>query len=62
MNKQSVQKLGLFLMGLEQRIAENSSFFKKISMKLKSGTKTYEGNITLQDNKLLLQYNGRIDK
>jgi hypothetical protein len=62
MNKQSVQKLELFLLGLEQRITENSSFFKKISIKLKSGTKTYEGIITLQDNKLLFQYNGRIDK
>jgi len=62
MNKQSIQKLGLFLTGLEQRITDNSSFFKKITMKLKSGTKNYEGTITLQDNKLLLQYNGRIDK
>ncbi|MHB8065074.1 MAG: class I SAM-dependent methyltransferase [Ruminiclostridium sp.] len=62
MNKQSILKLGLFLTGLEQRITENSSFFKKITMNLKSGTKNYEGIITLQDNKLMLQYNGRIDK
>jgi SAM-dependent methyltransferase len=62
MNKQSILKLGLFLTGLEQRITDNSSFFKKITMKFKSGTKIYEGVITLSDNKLLLQYNGRIDK
>jgi len=62
MNKQSIQKLGLLLTGLEQRIAENSSFFKKITLKLKSGTKNYEGIITLQDSKLMFQYNGRIDK
>jgi hypothetical protein len=62
MNKQSIQKLGLFLTGLEQRISENSSFFKKIIIKLKSGTKNYEATITLLDDKLLLQYNGRIDK
>lgn len=61
MNKQSIQKLGLFLTGLEQRIIENSSFFKKITMKLKSGTKNYDATISLQDNRLLLQYNGRID-
>lgn len=62
MNKQSIQKLGLFLTGLEQRITENSSFFKKITCKLKSGTKQYEATITLQENTLLLQYNGRTDK
>ncbi len=62
MNKQSIQKLGLFLTGLEQRITENSNFFKKITLKLKSGTKNYEGIITLQEDRLLLQYNGRTDK
>lgn len=61
MNKQSIQKLGLFLTGLEQRITENSSFFKKIVLKFKSGAKYYEGIITLQDGRLLLQYNGRAD-
>lgn len=62
MNKQSLQKLGLFLTGLEQRITDNSSFFKKITIKLKSGTKFYEAIITLEDNRLILQYNGRVDK
>jgi SAM-dependent methyltransferase len=62
MNKQSIQKLGLFLKGLEQRITENSSFFKKITIKFKSGTKQYEATVTFDDNRLLLQYNGRNDK
>ena len=62
MNKQSIQKLGLFLTGLEQRIEDNSNFFKKITIKLKSGTKNYEATVTLFEDKLLLQYNGRIDK
>lgn len=62
MNKQSIQKLVLFLTGLEQRIADNSSFFKGITIKLKSGTKQYEAQISLQDNRLLLHYNGRSDK
>ncbi len=62
MNKQSIQKLGLFLTGLEQRITDNSEFFKKISIKLKSGTKFYDAVITLKENKLYLQYNGRNDK
>ncbi len=62
MNKKSEQKLVLFLTGLEQRIVDNSSFFKGIVIKLKSGTKQYEANITLKDDKLLLNYNGRTDK
>lgn len=62
MNKKSVQKLVLFLTGLEQRVVDNSSFFKGIVIKLKSGTKQYEANITLKDGKLLLNYNGRTDR
>ncbi|PYG88864.1 methyltransferase family protein [Ruminiclostridium sufflavum DSM 19573] len=62
MNKQSTQKLEMFLLGLQQRITENSSFFKKITLKFKSGTKMYEGTIILQDDRLLFQYNGRNDK
>lgn len=62
MNKQSIQKLELFLTGLEQRITENSNFFKRIVLKFKSGTKYYEGVVTSEDGRLLLQYNGRTDK
>lgn len=62
MNKKNIQKLSLFLTGLEQRITENSDFFKKISIKFKSGAKYYDAVITLNDNKLYLQYNGRTDK
>lgn len=62
MNKQSIQKLSLFLTGLEQRITDNADFFKKISIKFKSGTKFYEAVITLQENRIFLQYNGRNDK
>ncbi|OPX43041.1 23S rRNA methyltransferase A [Ruminiclostridium hungatei] len=62
MNKQSIQKIGLFLSGLEQRIVENGDFFKKITIKLKSGTKFYEAIVTLKEERLFLQYNGRNDK
>ncbi len=62
MNKQSIQKIGLFLSGLEQRIVDNGDFFKKITIKLKSGTKFYEAIVTLKEERLFLQYNGRNDK
>lgn len=61
MNKKSIQKLGLFLTGIEQRITENSDFFKKITFSLKSGVKQYEGTVTLKNNKLFIQFNGRTD-
>lgn len=62
MNKQSVSKLSLFLTGLEQRITENADFFKNITIKFKSGTKFYEAVLTLKENRLFMQYNGRNDK
>lgn len=62
MNKQSISKLSLFLTGLEQRINENADFFKKITISFKSGTKFYEAVVTLKENRLFLQYNGRNDK
>lgn len=62
MNRQSIQKLGLFLTGLEQRISENLKFFKKIQIRLKSGSKYYEANVVAQEDRLFLQYNGRNDK
>lgn len=61
-NKQSIQKLSLFITGLEQRLTDNADFFKKISIRLKSGTKFYEAVVTLKENRLYLQYNGRNDK
>jgi SAM-dependent methyltransferase len=61
MNKQSTQKLSLFLTGLEQRISDNSDFFKKITAAYKSGTKEYVANIILENQKLKINFNGRTE-
>jgi SAM-dependent methyltransferase len=61
MNKQSTQKLSLFLTGLEQRISDNVDFFKRISAVFKSGTKEYKANIILENHKLKINYNGRTE-
>lgn len=61
MNKQSTQKLSLFLTGLEQRISDNQDFFKKITVVYKSGTKEYIANITLEKQKLKINFNGRTE-
>ncbi len=62
MNKQSIQKLSLFLTGIEQRIIDNKDFFKVINISFKSGTKNYGANISLSDDKIIISYNGRKDK
>lgn len=61
MNKQSISKLSLFLTGLEQRMIENADFFKKMTATYKSGTKQSVANITLEKNKVKINYNGNTE-
>lgn len=58
MNKQSVQKLGLFLTGMESRIKENREYFKKLTAIYKSGTKDYAANIALDQDSLRMNFMG----
>lgn len=58
MNKQSLNKLTLFLTGLENRIEENREYFKKIDLIFKSGTKEFPGSVILSGEKLKLSYSG----
>jgi SAM-dependent methyltransferase len=58
MNRQIIQKLSLFLSGLEQRILENGEFFEKIVATFKSGTKEYVANVVLNNQKIKLNFNG----
>lgn len=58
MNKQSLNKLSLFLTGLENRLEENGEYFKKIDLVFKSGTKEFPGSIVLKEGKLKLVYSG----
>ncbi len=62
MNKQSIQKLALFLAGLEQRLQDNADYFKKLTVEYKSGTKTYTATLGLGDEGVLrINYNGRTE-
>jgi len=58
MNKQSLNKLTLFLTGLENRIEEKREYFKKIDLVFKSGTKKFYGSAELLGDKLKLSYSG----
>ncbi|MGE4283907.1 MAG: SAM-dependent methyltransferase [Clostridia bacterium] len=63
MNKQNIAKLKMFLTGLEQRITDNREYFKKISIKFKSGTKEFPASISLEDtDSLIMSYNGKNQK
>ena len=61
MNKQSLNKLSLFLTGLESRIEENSEYFRKIDLIFKSGTKEFPGSVVLQGEKLKVSYSGNTE-
>jgi len=60
--KQSVQKLALLLKGLEQRLEENSEFFKEINALYKSGTKTFTARLILREKDIIMNFNGRNEK
>ncbi|HEY9061164.1 MAG TPA: SAM-dependent methyltransferase [Pseudobacteroides sp.] len=61
MNKQNISKMSLFLMGLEQRIKDRIDFFKGISAVYKSGTREYKANISIEDGKLKINFNGKTE-
>jgi SAM-dependent methyltransferase len=62
MNKQNIQKLALFLTGLEQRLDENRDFFKKLTAVYKSGTKEYKAQVEIENGKLKLNFSGTTER
>jgi len=59
MNKQNIQKLKLFLAGLQERIANNMEYFKKITAEYKSGVKIYTAYVTAQGERLKVSFIGQ---
>lgn len=58
MNKQSLSKLKLFFMGLENRFSENSSTFKGLKATFNTGLKSFRGNGSYEDGKVKYNFNG----
>ena len=58
MNKQSLSKLKLFFMGLENRFSENSSTFKGLKVTFNTGLKSFRGNGSYEDGKVKYNFNG----
>jgi len=61
MNKQSISKLALFLSGLEQRIRDNTEYFRKITVVFKSGTKDFTARVTLDKGRLKMNFSGNTE-
>ncbi len=58
MNKQTINKLNLFLIGLKNRFDENCSIFKGIKITYKTGLKSFIGTGTYNDGSIEFNFNG----
>ena len=58
MNKANINKLKLFLMGLENRFEENKAIFKHIIINYAAGLKDFKGIANFDDDKLNYNFNG----
>ncbi|MBL4938443.1 SAM-dependent methyltransferase [Clostridium sp. YIM B02515] len=61
MNKQSINKLTLFLTGLQSRFTENNSIFKGIYVSFFTGLKEFKGVGHYEDGKIKYNFNGRTE-
>jgi SAM-dependent methyltransferase len=61
MNKQSINKLSLFFMGLQNRFTENVSIFKGINITFVAGLKEFRGIGTFNGEKISYNFNGKTE-
>ncbi|KGK86381.1 SAM-dependent methyltransferase [Clostridium sp. HMP27] len=59
MNKQAINKLSFFFMGIENKFKENSSTFLDITVEFTTGLKKFKGLAKLKENILSFNFNGR---
>lgn len=61
MNKQTISKLNLFLIGLKSRFEENSSIFKNIKVTFKIGLKNFNGIGEYKSEKIKFNFSGKTE-
>ena len=61
MNKQSISKIKLFTMGLENRFLENNSIFKNIIVTYEVGLKQFKGTGEFNNGKISYNFNGKTE-
>lgn len=59
MNKQNINKIKLFLMGLQNRFSENKSIFKSIHINFKDGLKEFKGIGTYEEGNIKYNFSGK---
>ncbi len=61
MNKQNINKVKLFLLGLQGRFSENSSIFKDILVTYSAGLKEFKGKGTYEEGSIKYNFNGKTE-
>lgn len=61
MNKQSIAKLNLFLIGLGSRFEENNNIFKDIKVTYKAGLKNFKGIGNYNSGSIRFNFNGKTE-
>jgi SAM-dependent methyltransferase len=61
MNKQSINKINLFMMGLQSRFLDNTSIFKGVYITFSAGLKEFKGMGKFQSNKISYNFNGKTE-
>ena len=61
MNKQNIDKLNLFLLGLINRFGENASTFKGINITYTAGLKEFKGIGSYENEKIKYNFNGNTE-
>ncbi|KZL88444.1 class I SAM-dependent methyltransferase [Clostridium magnum] len=61
MNKQTISKLNLFLIGVKSRFEENSNIFKNIKITYKAGSKNFKGIGEYESPNIKFNFNGRTE-
>lgn len=61
MNKQSLNKLKLFLIGFKSRFESNNSIFNSVTVSYNSGLKEFVGNGIYYNNKIKYNFNGKTE-
>jgi SAM-dependent methyltransferase len=61
MNKQSINKINIFMMGLQSRFSDNSSIFKGLYITFSAGLKEFKGVGRYTEDKISYNFNGKTE-
>ncbi len=62
MKKQTLMKADMLLSAIFARLEKNEEFFSGIDVLYKSGTKSFEGDVSYEESEFIYRFNGRSEK